>query len=679
MMRKNNYILLFIAAASFFLWSCQNPLDKMSTINTEFVNPAIAIKGLPDTVTVTGYELTVTGDDMDTITETIEAGETSLTFDVPAGDNRTFTLTATSSWVTFEGSVTENLTAGDTIDVTIPLTVVPPIGIWKFTKIPLYAFTDIPDGESGVVDAPYDVMKQFGGTTDSDGDGFVEIDMDGDGAAEEMWVNSYFEITPSRVRIFLELNGTDAGTYDMWTGSPFPDGAGVYYDSDWDGTIDSIGAGTITVEGETHTFIFDGTTLTYTDTAAGETMTAVLSSPSAIADATDISFDFGAQEPSTGQPDVVGVWQLVQQKFPDGTEINFPMDMLQGIEDKDGDGFSEEDFDMDGYEEELWMDQYLEISTERFRSYLEVNATDPGESLWDNTPFPGPGLYYDPDIDPPFSGIDEENNILYLDDGEMPYTIEGDGNDATLTFSIDMGDGTSMTMILDRTDESVLQGAQEIDLTGQWVESAPIFVASPYGEVIPNGAGSFDFSDAIEADGDSDSPATDFAGPEMVFTLANTTDSSITISSLTITEGDTADFDIVTSPSSTIGADDFTTFGIRFDPLYKDDGSGFVAGRAATVTIEHSVTDEGPYTFEVTGTAIAPTLMGYVDDGSGNPVEGAYIRLYGPVGTDPPTVDEYDASKADGYYAFFSIPSGNYYLVIERDGFDPVTHVVTIP
>lgn len=669
-MRKNNYILLFIAALAFFLWGCQNPLDKMSTINTEFVNPAIAIKGLPDTVTVTGYELTVTGDDMDPITETIEAGETSLTLDVPAGDNRTFTLTATSSWVTFEGSVTENLTAGDTIDVTIPLTVVPPIGIWKFTKIPLYVFTDIPDGESGVVDAPYDVLKDFGGTTDSDGDGFVEFDVDGDGAAEEMWSNAYFEITSSRVRIFVELNGTDAGTYDMWTGSPFTDGAGVYYDSNWDGTVDSIGAGTITVDGETHTFTFDGTTLTYTDTAAGETMTAVLSSPSAIADATDVSFDFEGPE-----SEIEGVWQLIQQVFPDGTEMNYPMDMLQGIEDKDGDGFSEEDFDMDGYEEELWMGQFLELTNERFRMYIEVNATDPGESLWDNTPFPGPGLYYDPDIDPPFSGIDEENKILYIDGGEMSYTIDGD----TLTFSVDMEDGTSMTMTFDRTDESALQGAQEIDLTGAWFESVPVFVLSPYGEVLPNGSGSFDFLTPIEADGDSDSPASDFAGPELLFTITNNTDSSITISSVSFTEGDISDFDIVTPPSSTIEADDFTTVGIRFDPLFKDDGSSFVAGRAATVTIEHSLTEEGPCTFEVTGTAIAPTLMGYVDDGSGNPVEGAYIRLYGPVGTDPPTVDEYDASKADGYYAFFSIPSGNYYLVIERDGFDPVTQVETIP
>jgi hypothetical protein len=194
---------------------------------------------------------------------------------------------------------------------------------------------------------------------------------------------------------------------------------------------------------------------------------------------------------------------------------------------------------------------------------------------------------------------------------------------------------------------------------------------------VASGTGTYGFIESVNADGDSDG-STDFASSEVIFTIENTASAgsdALTISSVAITAGDTTDFDILTNPSTTVAAAGSTTFGIRFDPLYIDP---WIATRQATVTIHHDAGNDSPYTFEITATAIQPTVMGYVTDGT-NPVEGAYIRLYGPVGTDPPTVDEYDASKVDGYYAFFGIPTGSYYLVIDRDGYDPQTQTVTVP
>ena len=139
--------------------------------------------------------------------------------------------------------------------------------------------------------------------------------------------------------------------------------------------------------------------------------------------------------------------------------------------------------------------------------------------------------------------------------------------------------------------------------------------------------------------------------------------------------------DKTTSTPVTVG--NSTAFTVQFDPASESYGD-----RSAIITITTNDPRNPIYTFTVEGTGIEPVLAGNITDGVSN-IAGAYIWLY-DTGT-PVTIDRGTTSDINGYYEFFSIPDdpnnpdeetivpGDYYLVIERDGFVYYTQTVTIP
>jgi hypothetical protein len=204
-----------------------------------------------------------------------------------------------------------------------------------------------------------------------------------------------------------------------------------------------------------------------------------------------------------------------------------------------------------------------------------------------------------------------------------------------------------------------------------------ISVKNPTSAAITNGSTVIDVFVNVDPDGDSAlDGSTDAISGEAVFTIENTASlagSDLNISNVTLTGANAGDFDISTPASTSVAQGASTTLGIKFDPLGWNVSP--TPDRSAIVTIEHNDPDEDPFTFTITGLANSPTLWGIVKDQDTTPVEGAYVRLY----NDDESISEYDASKVDGYYAFFSIPSGTYYLVAKKDDYELFTQVVTIP
>ncbi len=83
------------------------------------VFPSLAARGLP--ADPASIELTVSAPDMETLSRTIDPGESTLTLEVPAGAARVFRLTASNVSVTNEGSTVQDLTAGSAVEISIPL------------------------------------------------------------------------------------------------------------------------------------------------------------------------------------------------------------------------------------------------------------------------------------------------------------------------------------------------------------------------------------------------------------------------------------------------------------------------------------------------------------------------------------------------------------------------------
>lgn len=69
---------------------------------------------------------------------------------------------------------------------------------------------------------------------------------------------------------------------------------------------------------------------------------------------------------------------------------------------------------------------------------------------------------------------------------------------------------------------------------------------------------------------------------------------------------------------------------------------------------------------------IIPKLTGTITDLYGYPISGALIRIYNDY------YSAYTASDGNGYYEFYGVPDGAYYMVIERDGYAPYTQIVAI-
>jgi hypothetical protein len=73
-------------------------------------------------------------------------------------------------------------------------------------------------------------------------------------------------------------------------------------------------------------------------------------------------------------------------------------------------------------------------------------------------------------------------------------------------------------------------------------------------------------------------------------------------------------------------------------------------------------------------TADEASLDGRVKDTGGSPVANALVSIFNGSG-----YEQHTSSSADGYYCFYSVPSGTYYVTARRDGYTYFTAVVTIP
>lgn len=122
---------------------------------------------------------------------------------------------------------------------------------------------------------------------------------------------------------------------------------------------------------------------------------------------------------------------------------------------------------------------------------------------------------------------------------------------------------------------------------------------------IANGSGPFNLGSSI-ADGNNGEAATD-----VMFTIENSGNADLNITSVAITAGDIADFDLVYNGSGVISPSGTEPFTVRFDPLTS-------GNKSATVSIESNDPDESSYTFTINGTADQIVEVVFAVDASGS-------------------------------------------------------------
>ena len=177
------------------------------------VFPSLAVRGLP--ANPFSVELTVSGPDMETVNRTIEPEESSLTLEVPAGAAREFSLNASNVSVTTVGSTVQDLTAGTTVEISIPLKL-------SGTKI------IVPDGFNNRI-VQIDDMAGTGWNPLLYGDiGLedwefepTEVDFDNSGRI-------YAALTGEFLGIIV-LDSIDAANYEMFVPGTVMEGAVDYY------------------------------------------------------------------------------------------------------------------------------------------------------------------------------------------------------------------------------------------------------------------------------------------------------------------------------------------------------------------------------------------------------------------------------------------------------------------
>ena len=110
------FIILFIVCSS-----CNLNNSRAEDV----VIASIVARGLPSTIT--SINLTVSGEGMETIVESIDPSEASYTIEIPAGTGRLFELEMAPSsenvFLKYTGSTTSDLIAGETADIDISMEV----------------------------------------------------------------------------------------------------------------------------------------------------------------------------------------------------------------------------------------------------------------------------------------------------------------------------------------------------------------------------------------------------------------------------------------------------------------------------------------------------------------------------------------------------------------------------
>ena len=117
MIRKQlSWLLLSSTMLLFTTTSCFNGRSPVEG----FSRPVVIPRNIPAYVSTIYLE--VSAEDMETITvEDIDIFEGSVTFEVPAGEARTFSLVMDTGSVVFEGSTTEDLIAGEEVEIVVEM------------------------------------------------------------------------------------------------------------------------------------------------------------------------------------------------------------------------------------------------------------------------------------------------------------------------------------------------------------------------------------------------------------------------------------------------------------------------------------------------------------------------------------------------------------------------------
>lgn len=218
--------------------------------------------------------------------------------------------------------------------------------------------------------------------------------------------------------------------------------------------------------------------------------------------------------------------------------------------------------------------------------------------------------------------------------GSVVFTIENQGQDAVMILGVSLTSGATVDFDLNASGLKDFALASESSTTfsacfdplgesgtrsavvtifssqtaGAYTFTLKGYALVPYPEIhvrqgstdLEDGSGVFDFEEDGWIDGDDG-----WYSWSKAFTIENQGLAELNISGVSLTSGNTEDFDLFTSGlDSTIAPASISQFSIRFDPLQS------VGLRSAVVTIESNDQDEGMYTFTVECVAIGWQIRG---------------------------------------------------------------------
>jgi formylglycine-generating enzyme required for sulfatase activity len=201
-------------------------------------------------------------------------------------------------------------------------------------------------------------------------------------------------------------------------------------------------------------------------------------------------------------------------------------------------------------------------------------------------------------------------------------TVAAGGN-TTFTISFDpLTEGSkSATVIILNNDPVVAKSTYTFQVTGTGTMApAPHIQVKQGSFILDNGTGMYTFISTL-ADGDGGTTSGDVS-----FAIRNIGTADLTITSIALTSGDMGDFDLTDSASHTITAGGSTSFQIRFDPFLP------IGTKTAMVTILNNDPIASTFTFQVTGTALAPDI--HVKQGSTELADGTGTYGFGSVTAD---------------------------------------------
>lgn len=135
------------------------------------------------------------------------------------------------------------------------------------------------------------------------------------------------------------------------------------------------------------------------------------------------------------------------------------------------------------------------------------------------------------------------------------------------------------------SDESPYQFSIQAEATAQ---PQPSIAVSQGAGLISDNAGSYPFGSVV-ADGDAGTYFSNWVS----FTIENTGSADLVVSNIVLSNMN--DFDLTATLPRTVSSGSSTSFSIRFDPLTS-------GNKSSTVTIDNNASDDGSFTFSVTGT-----------------------------------------------------------------------------